>query len=380
MIFRRYAELGSVTLLQEELDRLGIRSKRREGAGGRLAGGRPFTRGILYLILQNRLYRGEVAHKGNVYPGQHDAIVDAKLWTVVQERLAANRKARSLAVGAEEPSLLSGLIFDRDGNRMTPTHANKRGRRYRYYISAALLGRGSVGLNTMRVPAGEIEGLVFDQILKLLGSRHRLAEALTPLGLPALQLEQALGAADHLVSVWHCTQASQRREWVRRVVSRVALALAQIKLNICTSNLAAALGCRPTRAAGVESMLVLPVAAKLHRSGKGKRIVIGEATAEAIDPVLVRLIQEAFAIRGVVLSDTRETLNEITARRKKSKGYLTALMRLSYLAPDIIADILDGRQPPELSAKQLLRSSGSLPLEWRSQRAHLRFASAASRD
>lgn len=106
----------------------------------------------------------------------------------------------------------------------------------------------------------------------------------------------------------------------------------------------------------------------------------GEATADSIDPVLVRLIQESFAIRTVVLSDTRETLNEITARRKKSKGYLTAFMRLSYLAPHIAADILDGRQPPELNAKHLLRTSGRLPLEWQSQRTHLRFASAYSGD
>ena len=152
LIFARYAELGSVTLLQAELARRGLRSKRREGAGGRLAGGQTFSRGILYLILQNRLYRGEVAHKGNVYPGQHEAIVDAGLWQIVQDKLAANRRARSLAVGAEAPSLLSGLIFDGDGNRMTPTHANKRGRRYRYYISASLLDRGTGGPNTMRCP------------------------------------------------------------------------------------------------------------------------------------------------------------------------------------------------------------------------------------
>jgi len=116
MIFRRYAELGSVTLLQEELDRRGIRSKRREGAGGRLAGDRPFSRGILYLILQNHLYRGEVEHKGNVYPGQHESIVDTDLWRVVQDKLAANRKARSLGIGAKASCLLSGVIFDSDGN------------------------------------------------------------------------------------------------------------------------------------------------------------------------------------------------------------------------------------------------------------------------
>jgi DNA invertase Pin-like site-specific DNA recombinase len=173
LIFARYAELGSVTLLQAELARRGVRSKRREGAGGRLAGGQTFSRGILYLILQNRLYRGEVAHKGNVYPGQHEAIVDSGLWQIVQDKLAANRRARTLAVGAEAPSLLSGLIFDSDGNRMTPTHANKRGRRYRYYISASLLDRGRAGPNTMRVPAGEIDGLVLDRLHALISSRQR---------------------------------------------------------------------------------------------------------------------------------------------------------------------------------------------------------------
>jgi site-specific DNA recombinase len=127
-IFERYVELGSVALLQAELDRRGFRSKRREGANGLIAGGTKFSRGILYLILQNRLYWGEVAHKGNVFPGQHEAIVDADLWQIVQDKLAANRRARSVALGAEAPSLLSGLIFDSDGNRMTPTHANKRGR------------------------------------------------------------------------------------------------------------------------------------------------------------------------------------------------------------------------------------------------------------
>jgi DNA invertase Pin-like site-specific DNA recombinase len=152
LIFQRYAELGSVALLQAELDRFGCRSKRREGARGRLAGGRPFSRGVLYLILRNRLYRGEVAHKGNVYPGQHEAIVGADLWQIVQDKLATNRRARSLGLGAETPSLLSGLIFDGDGKRMTPTHANKRGRRYRYYISASLLDCGASGANALRVP------------------------------------------------------------------------------------------------------------------------------------------------------------------------------------------------------------------------------------
>ncbi len=86
MIFQRYAELGSVALLRAELDRAGIVSKRREGAGGELSGGKRFSRGALYLMLQNRLYRGEVAHKDNIYPGQHEAIIETELWQTGQAR------------------------------------------------------------------------------------------------------------------------------------------------------------------------------------------------------------------------------------------------------------------------------------------------------
>ena len=97
LIFRRYAELGSVSLLRAELDRLGIVSKRREGADGRLTGGQRFSRGALYLMLQNRIYRGEIVHQDTAYPGRHKAIIEPELWQIVEDKLAANRHERSLA-------------------------------------------------------------------------------------------------------------------------------------------------------------------------------------------------------------------------------------------------------------------------------------------
>src|ERR1700724_1921635 len=101
VIFKRYAELGSVSLLKAELDRQDIVSKRREGAGGRLGGRQHFSRGALYLMLQNRLYRGEIVYQGTAYPGQHEAIIDPELWQIAQDKLATNRQEHSLAVGAE---------------------------------------------------------------------------------------------------------------------------------------------------------------------------------------------------------------------------------------------------------------------------------------
>src|SRR3984893_3024881 len=89
LIFRRYAELSSVSLLGAELNQLGIMSKCREGAGGRLAGNKHFSRGALYLMLQNRIYRGNIVHQREAYPGQHEAIIDPELWQIVQDTVVS---------------------------------------------------------------------------------------------------------------------------------------------------------------------------------------------------------------------------------------------------------------------------------------------------
>ena len=124
-IYRRYVELGSVRGLKAALDAERVISKRRCSQSGRHSGGQPLARGALYRMLSNRLYRGEIVHKGASYPGQHEAIVDQDLWEKVQHRLKANRVNRTLGVSARHPSLLAGLLFDEHGNRMTPTHALK---------------------------------------------------------------------------------------------------------------------------------------------------------------------------------------------------------------------------------------------------------------
>jgi site-specific DNA recombinase len=203
LIFQRYAELGSVTLLRAELDRLGIVSKRREGAG-RLAGGRHFLAGALYLMLQNRIYRGEIVHQGAAYPGQHKAILDPELCQIAQGKLTANRRESSFTVGAEAPSLLAGLIVGSDGSRMTPTHATKKAKRYRYYVSASLLaGDHPQAQKRMRIPAGDIEGLVLDRLRAFFSSRTEISDALVPLDLDAHALDAALRNAIALSKRWH---------------------------------------------------------------------------------------------------------------------------------------------------------------------------------
>ena len=374
LIFQRYAELGSVRLLGAELEQRGIVSKRRPGRAGSSAGGNRVKGGALYTLLQNPVYRGQVRHKGNVYPGQHEAIVDADLWQIVQDRLAANRQERTLAVGAEAPSLLAGLIIDASGGRLSPSHANKRGKRYRYYVSRSLLA-GIVDASgaAMRVPAGDIEGLVLDRLRVFLAARLEIAEAFAPLSLTATALERVLGRASELASQWLTLPPAELRSLTRSIVETITVMPDRVDVAITLAGLAKALRSGRLLKPVETPPCVLSIGASLRRAGKGKRIVIAGARRLEPSEGLVRLVRDSFMARDHLLADTDESINAITARLGRSKGYMTALMRLSYLAPSIVDDMLAGRQPLGLTVKQLLRVSKDLPHDWAEQRALLGF-------
>src|ERR1700726_3086039 len=161
LIFRRYAELGSVRLLKAELEARGIKSKSWTSASGRLVGGKPFSRGALYLMLQNHTYLGDIVHKGQFHPGKHTPIIDQPLWDAVQQQLAGNTARRQCGGRTRQPSLLAGMLFDGDGNPMTPSHAGKKNTHYPYYVSGSLITKDRTETSAgLRIPAVEIEHLV----------------------------------------------------------------------------------------------------------------------------------------------------------------------------------------------------------------------------
>jgi DNA invertase Pin-like site-specific DNA recombinase len=159
-IYQRYLELGAMGPLLQDLDRVGIKTKPRLYANGRAVGGGRFGKGGLNHLLKNRCYVGEIAHRGEVYIADHVPILDRSLFEAVQAKLAANNVETKLKVRSS-PYLLTGLIFDSAGNRMSPTHTRKNGVRYRYYVSQAVEQRrkGEAG-SVARVPAPDIEALV----------------------------------------------------------------------------------------------------------------------------------------------------------------------------------------------------------------------------
>jgi DNA invertase Pin-like site-specific DNA recombinase len=374
LIFRRYAELGSVSMLRAELDQLGIVSKRREGAGGRLAGGQHFSRGALYLMLQNRLYRGDIVHQSEAYPGQHEAILDPELWQIIQNKLAVRRQERALAVGAEAPSLLAGLIADAGGSRMTPAHATKKAKRYRYYVSASLLaGDHPQAQKGMRVPAGDIEALVLDRLRTFFSSRTDVSNALVPLDLDAHTLDAALRNALTHSKRWLAMPPVEMKSLVLDIVEQITVVADRIEIRLSRAKIAAALEAGESQRPDLDPV-ALSIEAKLRRAGKGKCLVIANGAEAEVNAGLVELIKDAFAIRNQLLSGSDASIEAMSGRLGMNKCRLASLIRLSYLAPDIVRALLEGRQPIELTPTRLLRLSKDLPHDWSEQRHVLGFA------
>lgn len=166
-IFERYLELGCVRKLQADLETSGIRSKRWRTKNATTTGGHKLSRGSLYKILNNPIYIGKISHKDQLYDGKHEAIIDMRLWDRVQEQLVLKTVTRQKKQQTQSP--LSGLLFDEKGNGFTPSHANKKGRRYRYYVNQAILqNRKQEAGSIHRISASKLEKLVLDWLVTYL--------------------------------------------------------------------------------------------------------------------------------------------------------------------------------------------------------------------
>jgi DNA invertase Pin-like site-specific DNA recombinase len=381
-IYRRYVELGSVRGLKEELDRNEIVSKVRVDRYGRQTGGKPLARGALYLMLQNRIYRGDIVHKDKSYPGRHVAIIPQNLWDEVQKRIAANRVERTNGARARDPSLLAGLIFDAGSERMIPTHANKKGRRYRYYVTHSLIKRGrpKAADAARRVPAGEVERLVEERIVSFLKDEGELHGALAERISEAHEIETLIAGASSLAARWPRMPAAQKRQRLRGLVARITLKPEGLEIRIRPAPLADLLrsgeeisACE-AMALPDEPVLVLTIAARLKRTGMEKKLLIGgtnERSGTKADVSLLKLIARAHELQEIFTRGGRP-ISEMANEAGVSSSHFTRMLRLSFLAPDITRAIFHGRQPADLTARSLVRYS-HVPIDWDEQRSLFGF-------
>jgi len=376
-IFRRYAELGSVRLLKAELEARGINSKSWTRTAGRVIGGKPFSRGALYLMLRNRTYRGEIVHKGQSHRGEHPPIIDQPLWGAVQAQLAGNTTERNSGTRTPQPSLLAGMLFDADSNRMTPSYAVKQGTRYRYYITRPLITQDQRESSTaLRIPAAEIEDLVTSRVRQWLLDPGGIYQSTRLRDLSAQR--RLIARAAEIGRSWTGLPGTRQRGLLTAVIDRIDVGADQIDIHLRPTRLAALLdaAATPLPSETEDEIQILSIPVRLRRSGPAIRMLIEGtdpfATAKP-DARLVKLLIRARRFNAALVGSDGVPFAALAKREQVSRSYFTRLVRLSYLAPDITEAILDGRQPRDLTADKLLAHSRP-PLTWYEQRAVLGFA------
>nr|WP_277816507.1 recombinase family protein [Mariprofundus sp. KV] len=363
-IFQLYLELKFVSALKEKLDAMSwvtpVRFTRKE----KQVGGKPFSRGHLYRILRNPIYIGKIVHKDKRYNGNHPAIINEEIWDAVQALLDENHISHKSRKRAAHPSLLTGLLFDEHGNKLTPSHTTKGKRRYRYYILQHPIDGSLVGQPALRVPAQELERTVITSLAGFLNDKARLLELIGMKDAAETQrvLKQATQHAEALTK----STASDRVELLNRLVMRIELY--QDKLIIIINSKALLV---TKTSDSIE--LVVPV--ELKRCGMAMKLVVrapASSETRAPDLKLLALIAKGNQWFTKLISGQCDSVQQVAQEVGVSSSYCTRLIYLSFLDPSIIQLLLDGKQPPELNADQLKRCV-PLPVDWSEQHKLLGF-------
>ena len=352
-LFDLYDQAPNLRTVEGRADELGLRSKVTHPASGRSTGGKAFSRGQLHYLLTNKTYLGRIRHHEKDYPGLHPALIDQDLWDRVQQKLqSSGARPRGRSVVASPSRCLLGKLQDDTGDLLTPSHTERRGRRYSYYISHRLI-RGAAHSSAWRLSAPALEaalrGIVIGHLRQLAVHHAVLAR---PDAVDATRLRYGLQKL--------CLRMEAEPDLIASFLKRAVLHRDRITGHLDAQALAKAFGLDAEDIASETTQF--DHAITLRRRGVETRIVAGDF-ARTVDPVLVRVLAEARLWAKALQSGT--SLTDLAAQSGHSEPYLRMRLPLAFLSPKLQTAILDGSQPTDLSVARLIASD--IPLDWAEQ-------------
>jgi len=359
-IFEKYIELKSTLKLKIYLDENNIKSKN----------GKCFSKGNLYKILSNKTYIGLVHHKGTHYNGEHEGIIDESIFNEVQQILETNRNNNKYKFNAKSPSLLAGKIFDDKGNRMNPSHSNTRGKRYRYYVSQAIIqGNKSKAGTLTKIPAGEIENLVRKEIADLLSDKDRIQEYISDFDVHKQKM-----------ILLKASEIELKNDFIRAILAKVILFKDKIEIIICKNQLIKGLESFITGVPLLDKVKNEPEEAiKISRnikisttSRKGSILVVNKSGEKEVNiKFLINIVAKGHYWNKQIREGKFETAKEIAESEKEHNvDYVKKAIRLNILSPKIVECILSGNQPADLTVEKLCAIK---TLDWKEQKRLLNF-------
>lgn len=357
LLYKLYLELGTVRAVRDEAQRLDLRTRYRTQKSGMYVGGNHFGRGHIYQILTNPLYAGRIRHKNKVFDGQHPAVINAEAWNKVQAGLEAQAVRNRLKLNVAEPSVLIGKLFDETGDRLTPSHAIKRGVRYRYYISHRLIKQsGEKDLTGWRLPAKALEDGLATTLLEELDRPSFLTRVLPLSG--ASESKQVLSRIDVLVKK---LRGTKKVAVTANLISEVHIRAGSIEIRLDLDVLSRRLDV--SKVDIVAEGLILNKPFQPRKRGVETKLVLGGIQAEP-DLTLIRNIVAAQQWFEAIRQG--QTIDEIANSAGLTKPRILQMIDHAFLAPDIVKQISGGRQPVRLTSEWLQRNT--LPLDWDEQR------------
>jgi site-specific DNA recombinase len=365
-IFDHHLRLRSVFDRYDYLKANGYRSEQRVRTDGSSGGGSVLSRGTLYHLLSNPVYIGKTRHGGKLYDGRHDAIVDQKIWQQAAELLASNRVTRRTSHNVASGRILLGLLFDESGNRFTPTHSSKKGRRYAYYTLTPT--DECTPAVVQRLPAVELEQLVVSRIRDLLSKPIDLAANFSALSVRDTRLLVAAGRhrAEQLTDI----TSSDSARLLRNILMRLVLSEAKILIEISVSALKTALLEQhgdSFEQGGHDNIIHLECPLLIRRRGSEVKLMLenGEPTEPKPIPSLARAVALSRHWADEIVDGKFSNLDEVARSASLNRRYARRILQCAALSPALTETILEGRQPVELSVDRLTRN---LPLSWKEQR------------
>lgn len=352
-LFSIYLEAGCLSAAARVAHVEGLVSKRRQFASGRVQGGAPFSRGQLHHLLTNPVYRGMIRHKDTCWPGQHAAIIDEETWDAVQSQLqAASARRRGGSATLKPEARLLGKFVDEIGDRLTPSHTQKSGRRVRYYVSNRLISGG--GKDGWRLPALTFEGVVATIIadhIRRLAKEHVVlregsAAEIARISKAAEQLADSLGKEGISLAAPLIESGKITSDAIELKLSGKAL---EEHLNVSRERL-------------VDQLTNFSAPFTCKRRGVQIKIVAGD-TLPVPDRTLVTGLQRAHHWLSEIKAG--KPVKALASEIGCTDSYVRRLLPLATLSPKIQDAIVTGQQPVELTLERLTRSQ--FPLVWGEQ-------------
>jgi DNA invertase Pin-like site-specific DNA recombinase len=418
-LFELYLKLRSVNRLREEAQRLQIHPKYRKFRNGKISAPSSFTRGHLYRLLSNPLYIGEVEHKGRTFPGQHEPIIDREIWDKVQATILKNQQERSSPTNRPDQHLLTGLVFDETGEKLSPTHANKKGVRYRYYVSNRLNVAGTDDKSGWRLPAKALENAVVAGLSQFLRKSAEVIDLIQLSDASPDLLQWLDGEIGRVRNILTTAPPSDRRAIVQRFITRVDLAHGKLSLSLDLAELqqllieqrsdwmdiakhikGTSLGDRPlvvdsgvtagsaelseaqtlfgasegrSSANGIAlhhpaNFYQLSLAFTLRQRGVETKLILNDVPDldRKPDNGLILLIARAHRWLDLLIAGTYPSMEALARAEHTPASEISRVLPLAFLSANLIEQITNGQCATDLSLYRLKRLA-ELPRNWNEQ-------------